>query len=167
MTAMGLFDDIDRARAITADKMTVTQAERVDSLVTDPDSGEQRRRTDHAGTVWYGGRPQLISGRHPLPGDTAAQISSSFWLPDSHAYDAVAGESVQIQATASVQGGLATTAGGNLLILDVSASLAAHPHVSDTALVYVTVNAAASLPFGVAYRVIVICAPEIVRAPAG
>ena len=160
---MGLFDDINRAKAITADQVTVAPAQRVDSIVTDPDSGEQRRRTDYAGTVWYGGRPQLV-GRHPLPGDIAAQISSSFWLPDSHAYDAAAGESVQIQATASVQGGLATTAGGNLLILDVSASLAANPQDSGTALVYVTVNAAASLPFGVAYRVIVICAPGVLRA---
>jgi hypothetical protein len=166
MTTMGLFDDIARARAITADQMTVTHAQRVDSLVTDPDSGEQRRRTDHAGTVWYGGRPQLRAGRHPLPGDTAAQISSSFWLPDSHAYDAAAGESVQIQATASVQGGLATTAGGNLLILDVNGGLGANPDGSGTTLVYVTVNAAASLPFGVAYRVIVLCAPGILRAPA-
>ena len=160
---MGLFDDIDRARAITADQVAVTPAQRVDSLVTDPDSGEQRRRTDYAGTVWYGGPPQLL-GRHPLPGDTAAQISSSSWLPDSHAYDAAAGEGVQIQATASVQGGLATTAGGNLLILDVSASLGANPHDSGTTLVYVTVNAAASLPFGVAYRVIVMCAPGILRS---
>jgi hypothetical protein len=166
MATMGLFDDIDRARAITADQMTVTQAQRVDSVVTDPDSGEQRRRTDHAGTVWYGGRPQFRAGRHPLPGDTAAQINSSFWLPDSHVYDGAAGESIQMQATASVQGGLATTAGGNFLILDVSASLGADPHGSGTTLVYVTVNAAASLPFGVAYRVIVICSPEMLRAPA-
>ena len=161
---MGLFDDINRAREITADQVTVTPAQRVDSLVTDPETGEQRRRTDHAGTVWYGGLPQFV-GRHPLPGDTAAQISSSFWLPDSHAYDAAAGESVQIQATASVQGGLATTSGGNLLILDVSAGLGANADGSGTTLVYVTVNAVASLPFAVAYRVIVICAPETLRAP--
>jgi len=146
--------------------MAVAAAQRVDSLVTDPASGELRRRTDYAGTVWYGGRPQLHAGRHPLPGDTAAQIGSSFWLPDSHVYVAAAAESVQVQATASVQGGLATSGGGNLLILDVGAGLDANPHDSGTTLVYVTVNAAASLPFGVAYRVIAICAPEAVRTPA-
>jgi hypothetical protein len=160
----GLLGDINKARDITADKVTFAAAQRIDSLVMDPDSGDQRRRTDYAGTVWYGGRPQIV-GRHPLPG-TNAQISASFWLPDSHVYDAGASGGVQVQPTAAVQGGLATSTGGNLMLLDVGAALAPNPETSGTMLVYITVSAVASLPFGVAYRVIVICAPEVLRTPA-
>jgi hypothetical protein len=144
--------------------VTLAPAERIDTLVADPDSGEQRRRTDYAGTVWYGGRPQLV-GSHPLPG-THAQISASFWLPDSHAYAAGGADGVQVQATAAVQGGLATSTGGDLMVLDAGAALGADPQNSSTMLVYLTVNAVASLPFGVTYRVTVVCAPEMLRTPA-
>jgi hypothetical protein len=65
-----------------------------------------------------------------------------------------------------VHGGLATSTGGDFLILDVGAALGTDPPNSDTMRVFVTVNAVASLPFGVAYRVIVICAPEALRASA-
>ena len=54
----------------------------------DPVSGQQRRRTDYAGTIWFGGRPQMV-GEHPLPGRNA-QITTPLWLPDSHRYDAAA-----------------------------------------------------------------------------
>ena len=161
---MGLLNDISKATKISADKMTFAPAQRIDTLVTDPDSGEQRRRTDYGGTVWYGGRPQ-ITGGHPLPGGHA-QISAPFWLPDSHVYEAGAARGVQVQATAAVHGGLATSTGGDLLILDVDAALAADPQNSATMRVFVTVTAVASLPFGVAYRVIVICAPEVLRTSA-
>jgi len=161
---VGFLGDINKARDITADKVTFAPAQRIDTLVTDPDSGEQRRRTDYAGTAWYGGVPQIV-GSHPLPG-TNARISASFWLPDSDAYAAGAGGGVQVQATAAVQGGLATSTGGNLLLLDVGGALGANPHNGGTMLVYVTVNAVASLPFGIAYRVIVICALDMLRTPA-
>jgi hypothetical protein len=160
---MGLFGDLSRAaREITADVTTFAPAQRIDSLVEDPDSGEQRRRTDYAGTVWYGGPPQMV-GRHPLPGDTAAQISAPFWLPDSHLYEPSAAGDVQVQATAAVQGGLATSSGGNFEILDVAAALGEHPEHAGAFLVYAAVTAVASLPFGVSYRVTVVCAPGLLR----
>lgn len=161
---MGLLDDMNRSREITADKVTLEAAQRIDTLVADPVSGQQRRRTDYAGTAWYGGRPHMV-GSHPLPGRNA-EISASFWLPDSHAYDDAAAGAVQIQATAAVQSGLATSTGGNLLILDVGAALGVDPQNSGTLLVYVTVAAVASLPFGVAYRVTAVCAPEALRIAA-
>lgn len=34
-------------------------AQRIDTVVADPVTGDQRRRTDYAGTVWYGDRPQI------------------------------------------------------------------------------------------------------------
>jgi hypothetical protein len=161
---MGLLGDINKAGQITADNVTLAPSQRIDTQVADPDSGEQRRRTDYAGTVWYGGRPQMV-GRHPLPG-THAEISASFWLPDSHTYEAEAAGGVQLQATGAVQGGLATSTGGDLVVLDVGAALGADPHNTATMLVYLTVNAVANLPFGVAYRVTVVCAPEVLRMPA-
>jgi hypothetical protein len=160
----GFLDDINKAGQISADDVALAPAQRIDTLVADPDSGEQLRRTDYAGTVWYGGRPQFV-GRHPLPG-ADAQIGASLWLPDSHGYEAGAAGGVQVQATATVQGGLTTSNGGNLLVLDVGAALGADPQNSAAMLVYLTVNAVASLPFGIAYRVIVVCAPEVLRTPA-
>ena len=139
--------------------MAVAPAQRIDTLVADPASGEQRRRTDYAGTVWYGGRPQFV-GSHPLPGKHA-RISASVWLPDSHTY--AAGAAVQVQATAAVQAGMATSTGGDFMVLDAGAALGADPQDSATMLVYLTVNAVASLPLGVAYRVIVVCVPEVLR----
>ena len=162
---MGLFDDMKRAGEITADVTVFEPAQRIDTLVADPDSREQRCRTDYAGTAWYGGRPHMV-GRYPLPGDVAAQISSPFWLPDSLSYEPGAVGGAQVQATAAVQGGLATGSGGNFEILDVMAALGEHPEAGGALRLYVGVTAVASLPFAVAYRVTVVCAPEMVRRGA-
>ena len=159
---MGLFDDMKRAGEITADVTAFEPAQRIDTLVADPDSGEQRRRTDYAGTAWWGGRPQMV-GRYPLPGQPAAHISAPFWLPDSLAYAPGAVRDAQVQATAAVQGGLATDSGGNFEILDVMAALGEHTDAGGALRLYVGVTAVASLPFAVAYRVTVLCAPEMVR----
>ncbi len=100
---MGVFDDIKRASAISVEDMAFVPAERIDSLVTDPVSGAERRRTDYAGTVWFGGHPEVISG-HPLPGHSAAEVKNPFWLPNSHAYEPGARDDIQIQATAGGAG---------------------------------------------------------------
>lgn len=162
---MGLFSDITRAQQMSAAEMVFAPSQRLDTLVKDADSGDERRRTDYAGTVWYGGRPEIV-GKHPLPGDAAAQINGTFWLPDSHVYEAAATAGADIQATAAVQGGLATSAGGNLLLLDFMSALGDDPSGSGTSRVYAALTAVASLPFGVSYRVTVICLPELVRPAA-
>lgn len=161
---MGLFSDMKKAHEISADEAISVPAQRIDTVVADPVSGEQRRRTDYAGTVWYGGRPQ-ITGGYPLPGRNA-EISTPFWLPDSHRYEPGAAGEVQVQANAAVQGGMATSAGGNFQILEVAAALGEDPQTSGALLVFVAVTAVATLPFGVAYRVTVICAPEALQPPA-
>ena len=135
-------------------------AQRIDTVVADPVSGEQRRRTDYAGTVWYGGRPQMTGGIVMSTGG-AAQITTPFWLPDSHMYEPGAAGDAQIQASAAVQS--ATEYGQ---ILEVGAALGEDPQNSGALLVYVAVTAAARVPFGVAYRVTVICGPEALRPPA-
>ena len=144
---MGSFGDAKDARPIEASEVTVIPAQRIDTSVADP-SGAQRRRTDYAGTVWYGGRPQLI-GDNARSGP-GARLEAPFWLPDSHTYET---SDVQIQATAAVQGGLVVSNGGSFMILEVGAALGEHP---DGGLkLFVTVVAVARLPLGVAYRVTV------------
>ena len=160
---MGLFSDIKKAQAISADTVIPTAAPRIDTLVADP-MGEPRHRTDYAGTVWYGGRPEII-GRQPLPG-ADAEITAPFWLPDSHAYEPELAETVQIQASAAVQGGNATSTGGNFQILEVAAALGEDPQGEGGSFLFVAVSAVATLPFGVAYRMTVVSPPEALRRAA-
>ena len=88
------------------------------------------------------------------------QISTPFWLPDSHAYDAAAAD-VQIQASASLQ-----SLSDYGQILEVAAALGDDPQGGGALRVYVAVSATGRLPLGVAYRVTVLCSPEAVSAPS-
>src|SRR4051794_25171877 len=105
---------------MSADMIAPAPVQRFDAIVTDPLSGQERRRTDYAGTVWYGGRPQVIGGMLVSVG-APAQISTPFWLPDSHLYAAEAVADIQVQAVAAVQGG------SDPQILDVGAGLGDDP----------------------------------------
>ena len=136
-------------------------AQRIDTVVADSVSGEQRLRTDYAGTIWYGGQPEM--GR-PRQG-ALAEITSPVWLPDSQRYEPAAAAGAQVQASAAVQSAWIQSAGGALQIFEVSAALGEDPQNSGALRAYVTVTAEANLPLGVAYRVIVICAPEALRPP--
>jgi hypothetical protein len=159
---MGWLEDrrVEIGEAIGArDAISPVPAPRIETVVVDPVSGEPRRRTDYAGTVWYGGRPQM--GR-PRPAGLA-EITTPFWLPDSHRYEPRAAGDVQVQASAAVQSAWVQSAGGGLQIFEVSAALGEDPRNSGALLVYVAVTAAAELPLGVAYRVTVICAPDALR----
>jgi hypothetical protein len=73
---------------------------------------------------------------------------------------------VRIQATAAMQAGIATNSGGNFQILDVVAALGEDAQNAGALRVYVTVTAAAGLPFGVSYRIAVTCAPDAVLSPS-
>jgi hypothetical protein len=145
---------------MSADMISPLPAQRIDVVVADPVTGEQRRRTDYAGTVWYGGRPQMTGGMVMSRGG-AAQITTPFWLPDSHVYEPGAAADAQVQASAAVQ---SSTEYGQ--ILEVRAALGEDPQNSGALLVYMAVTAAARVPFGVAYRVTVICAPQALQPPA-
>ncbi len=85
---------------MSGDITSVVPAHRIDTLVADPVTGEERRRTDYAGTVWYDGGPQMGGA---VVSRGRAQISASFRLPDSHVYNAETAADAQLQATASVQ----------------------------------------------------------------
>ena len=161
---MGWLDDIkqDVAEAKgSRDLISPVPAQRLDTVVADPVSGAQRRRTDYAGTVWFGGRPE--PGQPRPAGYT--EIKNPFWLPDSHVYESSAAADAQIQASAAVQSALILSGGGGLQIFEVSAALGEDARTAGALRVYLAVTGAAELPLGVAYRVTVICAPEAVRAP--
>ena len=111
---MGLFGDklrdaVESAQAITPEVVTVEPSSRLESLVVDPRSGENRHRTDYAGTIWFGGRPE-VHGRHSLPG-ASSEIAAPVALPDSLAYRSEAAGEVHLQAAATIQGGQVTSAG--------------------------------------------------------
>lgn len=75
-------------------------AQRIDTVVADPVTGDQRRRTDYAGAVWYGDRPQ-ITGAMVMSRGATAQITTPFWLLDSHVYEAGATGNAQIHSPTS------------------------------------------------------------------
>jgi len=90
----------------------------------------------------------------------AAQITTPFWLPDSHVYEPGLVGDAQIQASAAIQS--ATEYGQ---ILEVGAALGEDPQNSGALRVYVAVTAAARVPLGVSYRVTVICGTGALRPP--
>src|SRR4051794_31813060 len=153
-------EEINEAKG-ARDAISPVPVQRIETGVTEPVSGERRHRTDYAGTVWYGGRPQM--GR-PLPGGDA-EITAPFWLPDSHVYEPGAVGEAQVQASAAVQSAWIQSAGGSYQIFEASAALGEYPEHDGGLRVFVAVTAFATLPLGVAYRVTVICAPDLVRRP--
>src|SRR3954471_13126287 len=60
---------------------------RLDVLVEDVGGGAKRRRTEYAGTVWFGGRPPP-TGSGAVMSMSSGPIVAGFFLPDSLPYDA-------------------------------------------------------------------------------
>ena len=142
---------------MSSDMISPVPAPRIDTLVEHPVTGARLRRTDYSGTVWYGGRPQMTGGMVISQG-AGAQITTPFWLPDSHAYDAQAAAETLIQPSAALQ-----SVSDYGQILEVAAALGEDPNGGGAMRVYVAVTAAARVPLGVAYRVTVISSPDAVK----
>jgi hypothetical protein len=143
---------------MSSDMISPVPAPRIDTLVEHPVTGLKQRRTDYAGTVWYGGRPQVMGGMVVSRGG-GAQISTPFWLPDSHAYDAQAAAEAQVQASAALQ-----SVSDHGQILEVAAALGEDPQGGGAMRVYVAISATARVPLGVSYRVTVITGADAVQA---
>ena len=141
--------------------LTPVAVARLETLVADPRRGGPRHRTDYAGTAWSGQPPQ-IGGADVVSSVGAGQISAPFWLPDSHTYEAGAAGNAQIQASASLQ-----SVSGDAQVLQVGAGLGEDPRGGGGLLVYVRIIASTTGSLGVAYRVSVVCAPEMLRLAAG
>ena len=160
---MGLFSDIKKAHEISADDALSVPAQRIDTLVTDPVSGQQRHRTDYAGTVWYGGLPQIVGG-HPLPGRNAAVQDPVLASRTATGTTPGAAGDIRVQASAAVQGGMATSGGRELPDPRGGRRARPDPQTAVPSLVFVAVTAVATLPLGVAYRVTVLRARGVAAA---
>ena len=161
---MGWLDDMkeDIAAAQGArDTVSPVPAQRIDTLVSDPVSGDSGFGPTTPAPFGTAGGPRWAGpSRAPLP-----RSRPPVWIPDSHVYDPAAATDAQIQASAAVQSVWIQSAGGALQIFEVNAALGEDPQNSDALRVHVAVIAEANLPLGVAYRVTVVCAPEALRPP--
>lgn len=135
---------------------------RIDTLVTDASTGGQRRRTEYTGTIWFGGRPQADSyASRPTAG--FATIESPLFLPDSLPYRPDPEGDAQTACTVAIQG----AEDGYHQILDYRAGLVPDPRNDAVCWIQVQISALARTPLAIAYRVVVLAAPDAILATAG
>ena len=132
---------------------------RVDTLVTDAATGEQRRQTEYSGTVWLGGRPQM-TGFGSVSRGGLASIESPFVLPDSLPYVASRTADAVVACTIASQSATAAPQ-----IADYRAGLVPDPRGGDLAWLQLQIVAVAQVPLGVSYRVVVQVALDAVAKP--
>jgi hypothetical protein len=124
---------------------------RIDTLVTDATSGEQRRRTEYIGTVWIDGRAEaagITLRRVGAPGITTARKDVSFYVPDSLQYRRDALDGAQLSVSATIQ-----ASGDQGAILDAAASFVDDPSGAP-AWVHLQLQAFSSWPCAIAYRIV-------------
>ena len=133
---------------------------RIDVLVNDAATGAQLRRTTYAGTVWFGGRPQ-ISGSVMITRSQMAILQSPFFLPDSLPYRAELASGVLITITVAVQ----SSPEHSHHVASATARLEVDPRNPSVAWLQVQVQGAVATPTGISYRVEVV-APPLAVLPA-
>jgi hypothetical protein len=122
---------------------------RIDTMVTDPASGTQQRRSDYSGTAWFGGGGKVRG---------EVREEARFFLPDSLPYwrrrldDAVAACSVALQA----QTGHPNT------ITDPHVEWVPDPRNDDIAWLQLTFGVDCRDPVAVSYRVTAVCNPKAI-----
>jgi hypothetical protein len=122
---------------------------RVDTLVVDPASGAQRRRSDYRGTAWFtqGG---------PIRGGVREE--ARFFLPDSLPYwrarlhDAVVACSVSLQVQS----------GDPNMVSDPHAAWVEDPRADGLAWLQLTFSVEGRDPLAISYSVVALCDPEAV-----
>jgi len=73
-------------------------------LSIDAVSGEQRRRTDYRGSVWFGQRPETGARRIVAPGARYLEWEgTAFFLPDSLPYRRAELADAQVSCSAAIQ----------------------------------------------------------------
>ena len=133
---------------------------RIDTLVADAVSGEQRRRTDYRGSVWYGQPPEIGARRIAAPGSRfLAWERSAFFLPDSLAYRRAELGDAQVSCSVAIH----ASHGNFQLLLGAQASWADDPRGGDLCWLQLELTVhATSEPIGVSYGVVAVCAPGAV-----
>jgi hypothetical protein len=144
--------------------MTMVEVEpqpRIDTIVRLPDGGEARR-TEYVGTVWFDGKPQvagLLLRRAPNAprGIRTPNFSTSFFVPDSLAYNRAALGNPTLSVSVVLQ-----AAGETSAIGEAAATFTDDPSGTPT-WIQVHLQGHLGWPAGVGYRIVAITPPEAVR----
>jgi hypothetical protein len=132
---------------------------RIDTLVTDAASGEQRRRTEYMGTVWIDGRAEaagIMLRRVGAPGVSTARKDAAFYIPDSLPYRREALDGAQLSVTATVQ-----ASGEQGAVLQASAGFVDDPSGAPT-WVHLELLVFSNWPCAIAYRIVALSAPDAI-----
>ena len=129
---------------------------RIDTLVTDAVSGEQRRRTEYSGTLWWGQPPEI--GRHTHARGGRWRDGGVLFLPDSLPYRRAELANAQVSCTAAVQ---ALTAEFTI-VTGVQASFADDPRGGDLCWLELRLALRGGEPSAISYRVVALSAPGAV-----
>ena len=125
---------------------------RVDTLVSDGDTGKQVRRTDYSGTAWYG-EPPDTSGFAVSFTRTHLNEDSAFFLPDSHPYVTADLSGAVVTCSVALQG----LPGEAAFITHAEASFTDDPRGGDHSWIALRVAVYGRQPLAVAYRVTATC----------
>jgi hypothetical protein len=132
---------------------------RIDTLVIDAVSGQQRRRTDYSGTVWFGDPPQLTSFGVVARGGYT-RMGSGVFVPDSLPYVASRLADAVVATTVAMQ----SATDDPPQILDSRAVILPDPRGGDIAWLQLQVIGLGREPLGLAYRIVVLVPLEAVAA---
>jgi hypothetical protein len=132
---------------------------RVDTLVRGAPGGEERRRTEYTGTVWFDGRPEITGpalrrSQNAPKGIVMPDKDAAVFLPDSlpYARDKIA--DAQLSVSAVLQG-----SGEHGLVLAARAAFVDDPSSAPT-WIQLHIQAYGGWPLVVAYRVVALTAPD-------
>jgi hypothetical protein len=144
--------------------MTMIEVEpqpRIDTVVRLP-GGADARRTDYVGTVWFDGKPQvsglmLRRAANAPRGIRTPNFSTSFFLPDSLAYDRAALGDATLSVSVVLQASGQTSA-----IVGAAATFTDDPSGTPT-WIQVYLQSHLGWPAGVGYRIVALTPSDAVR----
>jgi hypothetical protein len=144
--------------------MTMIEVEpqpRIDTVVRLP-GGADARRTEYVGTVWFDGKPQvsglmLRRAANAPRGIRTPNVSTSFFLPDSLAYDRAALGDATLSVSVVLQASGETSA-----IVGAAGTFTDDPSGTPT-WIQVHLQGHLGWPAGVGYRIIALTPPDAVR----
>jgi hypothetical protein len=124
---------------------------RIDTFVSDANTGAQMRCTEYSGTLWYGDPPQL----GPVRAFTrrGIQDDTPVFLPDSLPYQRSELGGGTIACTVGIQ----AQTGESTHVIAAHADWADDPRGGDAAWIALRVTVAGYEPLAVSYRVVALC----------
>jgi hypothetical protein len=133
---------------------------RVDSFVSDPQTGQKRRQTEYSGTLWYGSPPDTSGGMVAFHASGLREDSVLF-LPDSLPYRRSELDDAVVACTVGIQGQMAKTT----FVTSAHASFGEDPRDGETAWIQLQLSVYGHEPLAVAYRVVATCRSTAAPSP--